>query len=340
VSVAASVCLVGPSAAVGLDSPLVRLGQECELGGRQFAAGERVRFDRAGRRLGAVCNVSGLWSAPRGLPEVEQGKFFRAQYGNRQEAAVGDSQICRLERLFGAWRGAPAVPVAIHLHDGNILSVSCTWYDESARWQCEDKPDLAGFDIIFEARPGMWSFRKCWIASLYPAEIKTPMASGGVVLQAALDLCSAAGYQYVGLQDEHTFTDQKLPGKALGIFQRGWTWYMRNGFLPVYSSFNFSGAWAGGGGSAVFPEYSRRASMIWCSGEEKAREATVNGKPVRGMSNADVKANAEALKTFFGIQAWHPSVHIALHTWYFLRARELAPKVEGLLLDAGCRLHS
>merc|ERR1711933_3136 len=50
--------------------------------------------------------------------------------------------------------------------------------------------------------------------------------SGNSALWAAITFCEAAGYQRQSLQDS-SFFGSITDGILLGMFHRGWTWYMR-----------------------------------------------------------------------------------------------------------------
>merc|ERR1740121_1587587 len=60
-----------------------------------------------------------------------------------------------------------------------------------------------------------------------------PVGLGNIGLRSMIRLCEAAGWHNMALVDTSSFSGVTR-GRLLQMFQRGWTWYMRNGFFPVY----------------------------------------------------------------------------------------------------------
>jgi len=114
--------------------------------------------------------------------------------------------------------------------------------------------------------------------------------TGKQLLDAAIALCEAAGYRVQGLEDASKFPvggkDHKVGGKHLGLLHRGWTWYMRNGFLPVYTKEIYAPlsvlASRGGKVEEGMVQYFVSRLKVWCDRVKEAREhfGDLTGKDV------------------------------------------------------------
>merc|ERR1712183_741462 len=97
--------------------------------------------------------------------------------------------------------------------------------------------------------------------------------SGRGLLRAGIEFCEAIGFKLQWLQDESSWTEDRTPGRLLAIYHRGWTWYMRNGFVPFYrdiapeSRINLHGTEA-----EVRQDLAPHLAR-WCEGEVEAQAA-------------------------------------------------------------------
>merc|ERR1712203_883878 len=157
----------------------------------------------------------------------------------------------------------------------------------------------------------------------------TPQLSGTSLLHLAIAFCHAVGARNQFLDDASQMRRGTIrSGEELGIYQRGWTWYMRNGFMPMYREIlrDQPLPWRSLSAMRSAEEMQRAVAPHlerWCRGANEAEGVLMRGPAKVVHEEADAFPEPG------------PAVQEALEAEHYIRVEVLAHKLKDLLYEAG-----